>query len=188
MEFKPNTLYHVYNRGNNKQKIFFNYGNYLFFIRKIDKHLLPHCDLLAYCLMPNHFHFLIEPKENAKGKEVNKAFQIILSSYSQAINKQENRTGSLFQQHTKSKLLEISDSLYAEVCFHYIHQNPLRAGLVKEIERWEFSSAKEYALMSNQKLCSHEKAQLLLNIPADGKEFLKLSEQVLSEKMIEKIF
>jgi putative transposase len=188
MEFKPNTLYHVYNRGNNKQKIFFNYRNYHYFIKKVEEHLLIHCDLLAYCLMPNQFHFLIEPKENVYKKEINKAFQIMLSSYSQAINKQENRTGSLFQQHTKSKSLEKSDSLYAEICFHYIHQNPLRADLVKEIEKWEFSSVKEYALLTNKKLCNHEKAQLLLNIPADREKFLELSKQVLSEEMIDKIF
>lgn len=188
MEFKPNTLYHVYNRGNNKQKIFFNYGNYLYFIKKIEKHLLPHCDLLAYCLMPNHFHFLIEPKEKTEEKEINKAFQIMLSSYSQAINKQENRTGSLFQQHTKAKLLETENPLYAEICFHYIHQNPVKAGLVKEIEGWEFSSVKEYALLRNEKLCNHEKAWLLLNIPKNGNEFLELSNQVLSGEMIEKIF
>jgi len=187
MEFKPNTLYHVYNRGNNRQKIFFNYGNYLYFIKKIEKYLLIHCDLLAYCLMPNHFHFLIEPKEKSQDKEINKAFQIILSSYSQAINKQENRTGSLFQQHTKAKSLE-HYGLYAETCFHYIHQNPLKAGLVKEIERWEFSSVKEYTLTRNEKLCNHEKAHLLLNIPKDRSEFLKLSKQVLSEKMKEFIF
>ncbi|GLU53180.1 transposase [Dyadobacter frigoris] len=188
MEFKPNTLYHVYNRGNNKQKIFFNYGNYLFFIKKIEKHLLPHCDLLAYCLMPNHFHFLNEPKEKTEEKEINKAFQIMLSSYSQAINKQQNRTGSLFQQHTKAKMLETENPLYAEICFHYIHQNPSKAGLVKEIERWEFSSVREYALLGNEKLCNQEKAHLLLNIPKDGNEFLELSRQVLSEEMIERIF
>lgn len=112
----------------------------------------------------------------------------MLSSYSQAINKQENRTGSLFQQHTKAKLLETENPLYAEICFHYIHQNPVKAGLVKEIERWEFSSVQEYAWLRNEKLCNQEKAQLLLNIPEDGNEFLELSRQVLSDEMIERIF
>ncbi len=138
--------------------------------------------------MPNHFHFLIETKEKSEEQKISKAFQIILSSYSQAINKQENRTGSLFQQHTKAKLLETVNALYAEICFHYIHQNPVKAGLVKVIERWEFSSVREYALLRNEKLCNHEKAHLLLNIPQDGNEFLKLSGQVLSEEMIDRIF
>ena len=102
MEFKPHALYHVYNRGNNSQKIFFSYANYLYFLKKVDTHLLKHCDLLAYCLMPNHFHLLIETNANLPDDVINRAIQTILNSYSQAINKQENRTGSLFQQHTKS--------------------------------------------------------------------------------------
>ena len=138
--------------------------------------------------MPNHFHFLIDSKEKTDEKEINKAFQIMLSSYSQAINKQENRTGSLFQQHTKAKVLETENPLYAETCFHYIHQNPVKAGLVKEIERWEFSSVREYALLRNEKLCNQEKAYLLLNIPKDRNEFLELSRQVLSEEIIGRIF
>ena len=186
MEFKLNALYHVYNRGNNRQKIFFSYANYLYFLKKVDTHLLKHCDLLAYCLMPNHFHLLIETKENLRGEGINKAFQIILSSYSQAINKQENRTGSLFQQHTKSKFLENNTS-YAETCFHYIHQNPLTAGLVRAIENWEFSSVKDYALLRNNKICNLERARLLFAIPDGGSAFLKLSNEVISEENLDKI-
>ena len=186
MEFRSNTLYQVYNRGNNAQKIFFNYGNYIYFLKKINDHLLKHCDLLAYCLIPNHFHFLIASKENIQDNSINKAIQIILSSYSQAINKQENRTGSLFQQHTKAKSLE-NNTQHAEICFHYIHQNPLRAGLVRAIENWEFSSAKSYALTRNDKICNLEKARLLLNIPENGSEFLKLSNQVIEKEYLDKI-
>ena len=54
--------YHIYNRGNNKENIFVNDDNYLFFLDKWKLHLHPHTDTLAYCLMPNHFHFLIKVK------------------------------------------------------------------------------------------------------------------------------
>lgn len=186
MKFESNTLYHVYNKGNNGQKIFFNYGNHLYFLKKIQDHLLKHCDLLAYCLMPNHFHFLIESKENIKDDSINKAIQTILSSYTQAINKQENRTGSLFQQHTKAKSLE-NTTLYAEVCFHYIHQNPLRAGLVRAIENWEFSSVKSYAGIREDKICNLERGRQLFNIPENGVVFLKLSNQIIEKEYLEKI-
>ncbi len=64
MYFEKNLIYHVYNQGNNSQPIFFERENYLFFLRKMRKHLLPHADILCYCLMPNHFHWLLVPKES----------------------------------------------------------------------------------------------------------------------------
>jgi len=59
MNFEKGHLYHVYNQGNNRQKIFFQRENYAFFIQKIRTHLLPHADVVAWCLMPNHFHLLV---------------------------------------------------------------------------------------------------------------------------------
>ena len=184
MEFKPHALYHVYNRGNNSQKIFFSYANYLYFLKKVDTHLLKHCDLLAYCLTPNHFHLLIETNANLPDDVINRAIQTILNSYSQAINKQENRTGSLFQQPSKAKFLE-NNASYAETCFHYIHQNPLRAGLVRDIENWKFSSVKDYALLRNNKICNLRKARLLFDIPDHGSAFLKLSNEVVSKENLD---
>lgn len=59
MQFEASNLYHIYNRGNNKQPIFFNRDNYLYFLTKVKKHIASNCDILAWCLMPNHFHFLV---------------------------------------------------------------------------------------------------------------------------------
>lgn len=86
---------------------------------------------------------------------------ILLSSYTKAINKQEKRTGSLFQQN--SKLKPINDIFHGKIskfrkigydyyCFHYIHNNPINAGLVKNIEDWEFSSCQDYIGLRNGSL------------------------------------
>ena len=107
MNFVQGEFYHVYNRGNNRQPIFFNERNYLFFLKKVREQLLPFSEIIAYCLMPNHFHFLLRANEEGL-KEKNsfggKSMQelayrigILLSSYSQAINRQNKTTGSLFQ-------------------------------------------------------------------------------------------
>lgn len=74
MNFEQENLYHIYNQGNSKQKIFFSRDNYLFFLEKMKKHLLPHSDILAWCLMPNHFHLMIyvhtlEIEINASGTD-----------------------------------------------------------------------------------------------------------------------
>ena len=62
MYFESGGIYHIYNQGNNRQVIFYNRKNYLFFLRKIRTHILPFADILAWCLMPNHFHLMVEVK------------------------------------------------------------------------------------------------------------------------------
>lgn len=83
---------------------------------------------------------------------------ILLSSYSQAINKQNKTTGSLFQQKTKAKILSESaegkKKNYLESCFSYIHSNPLKAGLVKYLNDWPYSSYLDYIDLRNENLCN----------------------------------
>src|SRR5690606_9759946 len=107
----------------------------------------PNCKVLSYCLMPNHFHFqLYLTKDSLKEKHVGSltipaisdAFRLLLSSYTMAVNKEIGRTGSLFRQKTKKKLLERNGE-HPFICFQYIHQNPLSAGIVTKMEDWEFS-------------------------------------------------
>jgi len=110
--------------------------------------------------MPNHFHFFINTDENLIDNALNKKIGTMLSSYTRAINIQEGRTGSLFREHSKAKPLDIGSPTgsgtpisgtpmsgtttdeYPFICFNYIHQNPMKAGLVKKMEDWEFSSFK----------------------------------------------
>lgn len=85
---------------------------------------------------------------------------ILLSSYSQAINKQNKTTGSLFQQKTKAKILceEIDGKKenYLENCFFYIHSNPVKAGLVKDLNDWPYSSYLDYIGQRKGTLCNKE--------------------------------
>ncbi|MDZ4845451.1 MAG: transposase [Chitinophagales bacterium] len=192
MVFEPSCLYHVYNRGNNRQEIFFNRENYLFFLRKARTHLLPFCDILCYCLMPNHFHFLISTKEMLPHNQLNNAIGILLRSYTRAINKQENRYGSLFQQDTKAKeLLQSSggskppDDCYPLTCFNYIHQNPMIAGLSPKMEDWEFSSFKDYAGERKGTLCNQTLARQLFDLPNDRNEFYRMSYALISPAKLE---
>lgn len=63
MRFEKNTIFHVYNQGNNRQQVFFSPENYLFFLRKMREYVCPYADFLCYCLMPNHFHWLVHVRE-----------------------------------------------------------------------------------------------------------------------------
>lgn len=96
MILEKKILYHIYNQGNNRQKIFFSRDNYLYFLEKVNKLLLPYVDVIAWCLMPNHFHFLVYVKE------------------------------------------------YPQVCWNYIHNNPIEANTVKKPEDWEYSSYRDF--------------------------------------------
>ncbi|KXK45147.1 MAG: Transposase IS200 like protein [Chlorobi bacterium OLB5] len=148
-----NNIYHIYNRGNNKENIFFEEKNYLFFLQRFRFYL---CDLVkvySFCLMPNHFHILLEVKDFGDDKKINytnkelsqleKAFKGFFMSYSKAINKAFDRTGSLFQKKFKRKI--IHDENYLKSIVAYIHLNPVRADLVNSAELWPYSSYKFFA-------------------------------------------
>lgn len=183
MHFSKGAVYHIYNRSNHRQPVFFNNENYLFFLRKIRKELLPICDLLCWCLMPTHFHLLIHANDAscAEHQYPNKrpvqalaaAIGTLLSSYTQATNKQRSTHGSLFQSKTKAK--PVSEMMQEAVfsgnlqhylirLVHYIHQNPKRAGLVTKLEDWPFSSFSDYAGIRSGTLCQKELLLLLTGL------------------------
>jgi REP element-mobilizing transposase RayT len=161
MEFSPDSFYHIYNRGNDKQPIFLEERNYDYFLQKIKQYVLPQANLMAWCLMPNHFHMLVQATSTSNQivKQVpipinglTESLRLMLSSYTRAIQKQEGITGSLFQQKTKAKCAND----YLTSAFHYIHQNPYRAGLVKKMEEYPWSSIKEYTGHATENICNHQ--------------------------------
>ena len=211
-----------------RKQVFFNRENYLFFLEKFRVHIRPHADVLGWCLMPNHFHWMFavkqvevqicgletsspefDPmtwehrinnqdsnithpmnpshrmsnkgnKEPAKFRSLNDSIAIMLRSYTRAINKQYQKHGSLFEQHTKALCLTESQGVspvyfnthfgmmgnldtpetnYLNVCFDYIHQNPVSGKLVANPEDWEFSSYRDYYCGRKGKLVNRELAK-----------------------------
>ena len=127
-------FYHVYNRGNNRQIIFFERENYIYFLRLIREHLIKNSvDIIAYCLMPNHYHLLVYLRDET----LSDAMKSLSLSYTKAINKRFNRSGVLFQGRFQS--IHISQTDYLVNLSQYIHLNPVKASLVKQPEEWEFS-------------------------------------------------
>ena len=139
MKVYSDTYYHIYNRGNNKDLIFFEDKNYRYFLTQFKKYVAPFCDVFAYCLMPNHFHFFLKVNDEQLFEKGIKNFFI---SYSKAINIKYNRVGSLFQGRYKAS--EITSESYFTRIITYIHQNPLVAGLVKKMEEYKYSSYTAY--------------------------------------------
>jgi putative transposase len=152
----PDATYHIYNRANGNEKIFANEGNYFFFLEKYKQYIFPIADTFCYCLMPNHFHFLIRIKsekelmktfksnltgfENLSGL-ISKEFSNLFNSYSKAFNKQQSRKGSLFMRPFKRK--RVTDENYLRKLVHYIHYNPMESGISSKPEQWKHSSYNE---------------------------------------------
>lgn len=196
MHFIPGHVYHLYNRGNNKQAIFFAERNYQFFLEKIKKQLSPVCEIVCWCLMPNHFHLMVYATEEScrerasfGGKSMQElAYRIgvLLSSYSQAINKQNGTTGSLFQQKTKAKWITATNDNYLITCLHYIHQNPWKAKLANQLEDWIYTSFRQYIGKDNQLICNQDVLRLLTGCQMNT--FYQDSYNVLDKKVLENIW
>ncbi|RPI05006.1 MAG: hypothetical protein EHM64_08075 [Ignavibacteriae bacterium] len=174
MEISPNNYYHIYNRSNNLEVAFKSSENYDYFLSKYCKYLGEMVDTLAYCLMPTHFHFLVFIRSE-KTDNIRDAIGVMQSSYTTAINKRYDRHGSLFQLHTKAKLIERDESLFTITT--YIHQNPVRAGLVKKLEDWEYSSYREYIGLKNNNVIN---TKILRENYSSIEEFKIISEEMLS--------
>ncbi len=140
MPLQVGNFYHIYNRGNNRQLIFFERDNYIYFIRLVRKYLIANSvDIVAYCLMPNHYHFLVYLRDET----LSDAMKLLSLAYTKAINKRFDRSGVLFQGRFQS--IHVAETDYLIHLSRYIHLNPVKAKLVQQPEEWEFSSYSEYA-------------------------------------------
>jgi REP element-mobilizing transposase RayT len=155
IRFHPGDTYHLYNRGHNRENIVLERENYGYLLHLVRRHLLPVMDVLAYCVMPNHYHLLVRMKardgspvqisevlETSEiSRQVSNAMMRFSVAYTKAINKRYGRVGALFQGPYQVKpvpperLLDLS-------C--YLHHNPVAAGLVEDAADWPYASARDY--------------------------------------------
>lgn len=145
--------------------------------------------------MPDHFHLMIYVPENSPGYTrqtalsgltgmlLSRKIGTILSSYTQAINKQESTTGSIFQPKTKAK--DLTDGDHAFICFHYIHQNPLKANMVSKMKDYMYTSFNEYSNKSSR-LCNINLGYELLNLPNNKENFYQQSYAVIGNNLFDK--
>jgi putative transposase len=186
--FLPDQYYHFYNRGNNRQAVFFERDNYLYFLRGIQKYLCGSMEILAYCLMPTHYHLLVRVKpqprqpqtsefsENsevsaaASSAAVSTAMMRLGVSYTKAINKRFGRVGALFQGQFRGKPVQNYEHLLT-LCV-YIHANPVKDGLVDLPEDWEFSNYLDWIGLRSGTLLNREFIQEHFGSPAEYKSLV----------------
>lgn len=201
MLFSPNNIYHVYNQGNNRQTIFLQRQDYLIFLSLYKRLFSPVASTIAWCLMPNHFHFMIYADERCDTKikqggiyldPIANGVRKLLSGYARIFNSQYRQTGSVFRQKTKAKCLSAIEIKpyssylvqdYYVNCFHYIHQNPLVAKLTARLEDWEFPSFQDYAELRQGTLCQKDLAALHCGYNAES--FIEKSYELVNKKFID---
>lgn len=146
--------YHIYNRGNNREDIFFEERNYRHFLNLYAKYIEPVADTYAYCLLPNHFHFLVRIKdeetltviETLRVLVPSQQFSNLFNAYAKAINKAYGHTGSLFENPFGR--IRIDSDAYFKQLVAYIHRNPQKHHWVDDFRNWPYSSY--HGILSSQ--------------------------------------
>jgi REP element-mobilizing transposase RayT len=138
--FAPDQVYHIYNRGVNGMDIFVRPENYLYLLRKV-KLLLAELPiaLLAYCLMPNHYHFVLRQEREIP---ISTFVQRLFQAYTQAFNRQQGRRGPLCEGRFRHVHAD-RDEYVVHLC-RYVHLNPVAAGLVVRPSDWPYSNYLEW--------------------------------------------
>lgn len=156
--------YHVMLRGNEKKNIFNNDDDKKRFIEILAENKLDgKFYLTAFCLMSNHVHLMI--KEG--NEDLSSSIKRIAGTYVSYFNKKYDRTGHLFQDRFRSEPVE--DESYVIALVRYIHQNPVKAGLVKKISDYKWSSYSCY-LSDDDEMCQIVDTDLILGIFSDDKK------------------
>ncbi len=155
-KLQPGHYYHIYNRGNNKEVIFKEPGNYFYFLTLWEKYIHPVAATFCYALLPNHFHFFIrvrlerfsqiEPCEMLSEAVVSRSFSNLFNAYAKAFNKRYNRTGSLFQERFRRK--EITYDAYFTGIIGYILTNAIKHGYSTTADAYPYAAWK--SLLSRQ--------------------------------------
>jgi REP element-mobilizing transposase RayT len=145
---EPDYYYHIFNRGINRQPIFISEGHYYKFLALCNKYIPEFADILAYCLIPNHFHLLLYIHPDGvppPRRGVNSPLCNLFNAYAQWFNKGTDRTGSLFQRPFKRK--KILSQEYLKQVIYYIHRNPMHHNIATNPADYIFSSYR--ALLNN---------------------------------------
>ena len=167
-EFIPGNYYHIYNRGAHRYPIFRETSNYRFVLRKMKRYLRElQLTPIAYCLMPNHYHFVIRQDGEHRAGLLP---QRIFNSYTKAYNKRYNHSGTLFQGDYQ--IIPVLEEDYLLHLCRYSHANPVKDGLVARLEDWPYSNYLEWVGLRNGTMVDREFVKMHFPNPGSYTEFV----------------
>ena len=140
MTYRKGNYYHIYNRGCNKELVFFSDENYQYLISQMEQTIaFYNVRMVAYCLMPNHYHFLMK---QISDNPISNWLRYVFNPYTQKVNAEIGRGGTLFEGRAKHILIDKEE--YLAHLIRYIHYNPVKAGLVSSPKEWKCSNYLEW--------------------------------------------
>ena len=163
----PGQFYHLYNHAVGDENLFRRPENYLFFLERYGQYIFPVARTYAYCLMPNHFHLLVQireeeelmtyyraykkraPKQRSSfdySSFVMQQFSNFCNSYAKAFNRRFDRKGALFLDYLRRK--PVNTENYFTTLLAYIHRNPVHHGFCQHVNDWAYSSL--HSISSNK--------------------------------------
>lgn len=135
--------FHLFNRGINHQTVFTCEEDKQVFLDKVKHYLHDYAEILSYCILDNHYHFLIRIKESGPHSSCfSKQFGKLILSYTYYFNKKYDHQGPIF--HRRFKRLEVETDSYLMNLFWYIHANPMHHGLANDYRDYPYSSVNAY--------------------------------------------
>lgn len=171
----PNVYYHLFNHAVGNECLFRQHDNYLFFLQRYAHYIYPVARTYAYCLMPNHFHVLVQirgedeldhayrqlyqlPNEKSGPPDypafVMQQFSNLFNSYAKAYNRRFERKGALFLDYLRRKSVGVD--AYFTTLVAYIHQNAVHHGFCRRVEDWPYSSLHSLCSSKPTRLERHE--------------------------------
>ncbi len=183
--------YHVMARGNNKEMIFKNPSEKQYYLDELEQAIEEgSLTLLSYCIMDNHIHLLI----NSDIDSMADAFRRINLKFALRYNKKYKQAGHVFQGRYKSEVINTDQYLLSVI--RYIHNNPVKAGIVFKAENYKWSSYRDYLNSGNSLVDSNEKEMIMnmlggsidqfqrFHLKDDMLEFLEIKEDLEVEREI----
>jgi putative transposase len=129
-------IYHVVNRGVRRQALFLDPVDYKYFLRLLRRAGSRYpVGLVAYCLMPNHWHLVLFPREDAA---LSAYVQWLSSAHARYVNTSRSLVGHVYERRFRSVV--VREERHLVTLLHYVESNPVRAGLVRRAENWRWSS------------------------------------------------
>ena len=181
--FIKGEYFHIYNRSNDPLLLFREDNDYIWFLNKFkEKIKIYPATVFSYCLMPNHFHFLIRQDSM---KPIYRIFNDSLSSYVRHYNSKYRRKGSLMEGHLQH--INVKQDKYMVYLCQYIHFNPKKAGIIESLEDWKFSNYLEWVGNRKEELFNNELLQIYFETPASYKAQIKEHENYVKEHQFSKL-
>ncbi|MDR9367218.1 MAG: hypothetical protein RI575_17925 [Balneolaceae bacterium] len=178
--FKPREFYHIYNKAVRYDQLFYNEENYRYFLNKFHLYTREVLSVYSFCLLENHFHFLIKIDENLKSETVSEQLRKFFISYSKSFNKQQNRKGTLFEKHLKRVRINSEEQLLWTI--YYIHRNPVHHRITPNYERFRWSS---YPMILSEKETNLKRKEIL-SLFSGKEEFIEFHQRNIREDVLRK--